>query len=96
VDPEVVTQFNCLQRTGNFCPSASNGSTTMSSSTTAAPTVSSSSTSAPPMSAQTTEQREAADAVFALMGMPEDDLGSLGNLSPSRRDPLPLTLASHR
>jgi hypothetical protein len=34
VDPEVVTQFNCLQQTGNFCPATSNAASAMTSTTT--------------------------------------------------------------
>src|SRR6516225_582191 len=40
VDPEVVTQFNCLQQTGAFCPSASNGPTATSNSTSSSPATS--------------------------------------------------------
>ncbi len=84
VDPEVVTQFNCLQQTGDFCPSSSNGPAAMSSSS-SSPTTSSSSTSLTTMSAHTTPSQAAADVLFALMGTQDQDLGSLGTLSPSHR-----------
>jgi hypothetical protein len=67
VDPQVLTQFNCLQQTGDFCPSASNGPAAMSSSSSPAS-----------MSAQTTPNQAAADALFALMGSQGSDLGLLG------------------
>jgi len=83
VDPEVLTQFNCLQQTGNFCPSSSNGPAAMSSSTSSSTTM-----STPIISGQM-----AADAFFALAGNQKEDLGSLGTLSPSVLDQLALTLA---
>ena len=82
MDPEVVTQFNCLQQTGDFCPSASTGPAAMSSS----------STTSAPVSNSTISRQAAADAFFALAGMQEDDLGSLGAL----HDHLALTVARHR
>ena len=86
MDPEVVTQFNCLQQTGDFCPSASTGPAAMSSSSTTSPTPMSTSTaSSPTMSALTTPSQAAVDALFALMGTPNEDLGSLGASSPSHR-----------
>jgi hypothetical protein len=91
VDPEVLTQFNCLQQTGNFCPSASNGPAPMSSSATPSTQMSSSTTSAP-VSNSTISRQAAADAFFALAGMQEDNLGSLGAL----HDHLALTVARHR
>ena len=84
MDPEVVTQFNCLQQTGDFCPSASTGPAAMSSSSTTSPTPMSASTApSPTTSALTAPQLAAADALFALMGTPDDGVGSLGTLSPS-------------
>jgi hypothetical protein len=89
VDPEVVTQFNCLQQTGQFCPSNSNGPM-MKSISPAAPTT---------MGSPPSSRPAAADAFFALVGMheddgmPEEDLGPLVTLSHSRHDPLAVTLA---
>jgi hypothetical protein len=78
VDPEVVAQFNCLQQTGNFCPSMSNGPAAMSGNTTAASTAVSSTAafSALISSTPTSQQAAALDAFFALVGQ-EDDLGLL-------------------
>ena len=84
MDPEVVQQFNCLQQTGNFCPSSSNGPTAMSSSTSSSTT----------MSSSTTSRQAATDAFFTLAGGQEHQDGSLGALSPSLVDQLALTLAS--
>jgi hypothetical protein len=71
VDPEVVTQFNCLQQTGNFCPSSPNAPSPLNSSM----------TSSAAMSSGTTSRQAAADAFFALPGVQEDNLGSLETLS---------------
>jgi hypothetical protein len=43
-----------------------------------------------------TSRQAAADAFFALAGMQDDDLGSLGTLKPSGRNQRAMTLARHR
>jgi hypothetical protein len=75
-----VTQFNCLQQTGNFCPSASNGPTATSSGTGSSPTMSAESAPSPTMSVHISAGQAATDAFFALVGTQEADLGSLGAL----------------
>ena len=85
MDPEVVTQFDCLQQTGNFCPSSSNGPAAMSGGGAASPTTT---------GARANPRLAATDAFFALMGTPDDGLGSPGISSPSPLgDPFALTLA---
>jgi hypothetical protein len=71
VDPEVVTQFNCLQQTGNFCPSTSNAASPRTSATPSPTTISGSTASSQPL---------AVDAFFALAGEQGDALASLGTL----------------
>jgi hypothetical protein len=75
VDPEVVAQFNCLQQTGNFCPSASNGPTTMSGTANSLSTTGDSSTTTRGNSAPI---QTAVDAFFALMGTQDSELGLSG------------------
>jgi hypothetical protein len=78
VDPEVVTQFNCLQQTGHFCQAQSNAASPMvvtipsQTSTGSLTTVSS-----PALSSLSSSQQAAVDALFAL-GF---DLASLGLLA---------------
>jgi len=74
VDPEVVQQFNCLQQTGNFCPSTSNGPTAMSSTANSLSTTGDSSTTT---SGNSAPIQTAVDAFFAVMGAQEGDLDSL-------------------
>jgi hypothetical protein len=74
VDPQVVTQFNCLQQTGSFCPSMSNGPS-MSTAGTAMTGSTSTSTMMSPASAQTASGQAALDALFALMAAQDIDLG---------------------
>jgi hypothetical protein len=86
VDPQVVAEFNCLQQTGNFCPSTSTGSAEMSSSTnsssgsssTSSPTMNSASQSPSSVSAHPASIQTAVDAFFAVMGTPQGELGLLG------------------
>ena len=93
MDPEVVAQFNCLQQTGNFCPSTSNGPTPMSSSSTSPAPMSS--TSPAPMSNSTGQvgQQVAHDLVFAVADKQVEQGGSLGTFTPSLPEDLVMTLA---
>ena len=76
MDPEVVTQFDCLQQTGKFCPSAANGPMTTSSSP--SPAATPASAPSPATSANPAPSPAAVDALFALMGTPDGGLGVLG------------------
>jgi hypothetical protein len=78
VDPEVVTQFNCLQQTGNFCLSSSMGPTGGGRRTSSTPTLKTSSTSSTSMSVLTNSGQAATDAFFARLAVQGDDLVSLG------------------
>jgi hypothetical protein len=71
-DWQVVTQFNCLHRTGNLCPSMSDAASRMSSGST---------TSSPPVRISTSSQQSVVDDLFALLGMP-DYLRHLGAFEP--------------
>src|SRR5215471_12595009 len=64
VDPEVVTQFNCLQQTGNFCPSKSNASETVVTIQTSIGPLTT--LSDPTVSSLSNAQQKAVDALFAL------------------------------
>jgi hypothetical protein len=67
VDPEVVTQFNSLQQTGNYVPSGGNPP----------PGGGARAPSAPAMSGGTARVLSSTDAFFALMGTQGDSLGSM-------------------
>jgi len=76
VDPEVVQQFNCLQQTGNFCPSASNGPTTMSG--TANSLSSPMNLASDSLTSNSAPIQTAVDAFFAVMGTQNGQLELLG------------------
>jgi hypothetical protein len=76
-----VTQFNCLQQTGNFCPATSNAASAMTISTPAMSTTAMS----------TASRQMVADAFFAQLGKQGKEAGSLGTLSASMVDQLAST-----
>jgi hypothetical protein len=78
VDPEVVTQFNCLQQTGNFCPSASNGPAAMSSNMTSSPTMSTAATMTSASAADSTTAHNQS-TIWDLEFLP-GDIGLLANV----------------
>jgi hypothetical protein len=83
VDPEVLTQFNCLQQTGNFCPSMSNAASPMSSSS-LSPTTTTSNTASPATHSSTSSvlgtgassglTEKGVDAFFAFLAADDGEL----------------------
>jgi hypothetical protein len=79
VDPEVVTQFICLQQTGSFCLSLSNA---------ASPLIIITTTDLATVDTSTISPQTLLDTLFAEAATLGVDLGSLAHLSDSSADQL--------
>jgi hypothetical protein len=98
-----VAEFNCLQQTGNFCPTSgrssgmgsSPSSAGMSSNTSSSGSLHSLTAVTAPAAEALAGSRQVADALFSAVAAAQQEEGmALGALSPTLVDQLALHLAS--